>query len=141
MIIAVTGAAGFLGRQVALTLIRAGHQVRALDIRPPLAGNAPAETRFPIIEADLTDPAAARDGIAGVDAVVHAAGVPRPDGRPPHDIFTINVTATFAVVQAVTDLGGKHPVYPSSVRVLGYPVFERPVTPPPLPIHEQIPPA
>src|SRR5258708_21917763 len=129
MIIAVTGAAGFLGRQVALTLTRAGHQVRALDIRPPLAGNAPAETRFPIVEADLTDPAAARDGIAGVDAVVHAAGVPRPDGRPPHDIFTTNVTSTFAVVEAVTHPGGQHPVYPSSLRLPRCPLLPRPSPP------------
>jgi nucleoside-diphosphate-sugar epimerase len=141
MIIAVTGGAGFLGRHVARTLIRAGHQVRALDIRLPVAGDAPAETSFPIIEADLTDPAAARSGIAGVDAVVHAAGVPRPDGRPPDDIFTTNVTATFAVVQAATDLGVKHLVYASSISVLGYPFFERPITPPYLPIDEQVPPA
>jgi nucleoside-diphosphate-sugar epimerase len=141
VIIAVTGAAGFLGRQVALTLIRAGHQVRALDIRSPPAVNAPAGARFPIVKADLTDPAAARDGLAGVDAVVHAAGVPRPDGRTPHDIFTLNVTAAFDVIQAAADLGVTHLVYASSISVLGYPFFEQPITPPYLPIDEQVPPA
>lgn len=66
MDVAVTGASGFLGRPLVAALVAAGHQVRRVVRHEPVDAD---EVRW--------DPGAGtidRDGLAGVDAVVHLAG-------------------------------------------------------------------
>ena len=74
MLIAVTGASGFVGRHVTALLARRGHHVRALvrrDGRGTAAEGLPAD-RTP---GDLADPAALAALTRGADVVVHLVGI------------------------------------------------------------------
>jgi nucleoside-diphosphate-sugar epimerase len=115
--VAVTGAAGLLGRHVGAALAAEGHEVIGID-RP---GRGAARG------ADLTAPGAARAALAGAEALVHAAAIPRPNGSTPEAVFSTNVGATFAVLEAAEALGVARVILASSFSVLGLPVAPRPV--------------
>lgn len=133
MRVVVTGAAGLLGRAVAAACAAAGHDVRALDrVTPP---DGPWERAT----ADLADLGAAAQLVAGAEAVVHCAAIPRPTGRAPAEIFTVNLGSVYAVVEAARLAGVRRFVYASSFAVLGFP-FGRPLPRPAfLPIDESHP--
>ncbi len=99
----VTGAAGFVGARLVRELLAVGAEPFALDA--PGSADAPrlAGVRCPRMEADLSDPAAARDAISEVDPhfVFHLAGTidmsPRADAPA---LVAANVTAAANVVAA-----------------------------------------
>ena len=130
MIIAVTGAAGFLGAQVAASLRAAGHEVRGLDVV------APAASRVAVV--DLRDPQATRAALEGCDGVAHLAGYPRAGDHAPYDVFTTNTAISFSVLDAAVDAGVTTLVYVSSISVIGYPFFVQPIPPSYLPLDEGI---
>lgn len=67
--IAVTGGAGFIGSHVVDALIEAGHNVRVLDLRPPIQANAEWA------EVDLLDQDALTDALKGCGPVFHLAAM------------------------------------------------------------------
>ncbi|HEX7823090.1 MAG TPA: NAD(P)H-binding protein [Sphingobium sp.] len=69
MIVALTGATGFLGGAVLERLIAQGHQIRALTRRPQRE-----RVGVTWIAGDLADEAALTSLVAGTDAVIHVAG-------------------------------------------------------------------
>lgn len=69
MIVALTGATGFLGGAVLERLIAEGHDVQALTRRPQ-----PERAGVEWISGDLADGAALAALVAGTDAVIHVAG-------------------------------------------------------------------
>ena len=74
----VTGGAGFIGRHVVGELLDRGVAVRALDdLSRARPGSLEAFTGRPgylgLTQGDVTDPAALRDGLMGVDTVFHLA--------------------------------------------------------------------
>jgi uncharacterized protein (TIGR01777 family) len=82
MNIAMTGATGFVGRELAPELRRAGHEVRAISLREPLAA----------------------DALAGCDAVVHLAGEPVAQRWTPQArerIMRSRVEGTHRLVEAM----------------------------------------
>jgi hypothetical protein len=93
MRILVTGARGKLGAATLDTLLRAGHEVTAVDRLPPVYERA-GQVRY--IQADLTDAGHAAAVLPGHDAVVHAAGIPSPVKNPPHEILQTNLMATYS---------------------------------------------
>ncbi|WP_411100473.1 NAD-dependent epimerase/dehydratase family protein [Streptomyces sp. x-45] len=76
-LVAVLGASGFLGAAVTAELVDAPVRLRLVsrERKLPLPASS-AETHL----ADLTDPRAVRDAVAGADAVIHLAAH-LPDGR------------------------------------------------------------
>ncbi|MCU1529564.1 MAG: NAD-dependent epimerase/dehydratase [Frondihabitans sp.] len=130
MTIAVTGASGFLGRQVAAALRAHGHDVRGLDVTPDRDGGGTV--------VDLSDPDATREALAGCTGVVHLAGYPRAGDHTPHDVFTTNTSISFSVIDAAVDVGVTDLVFVSSVSVIGYPFFTHPIVPDHLPLDEAI---
>ena len=74
MIIALTGATGFLGGHVLRRTLEAGHNVRALTRKP-----RPAQNGVDWVAGSLDDPASLMKLCEGTDAVVHVAGVVNGD--------------------------------------------------------------
>jgi nucleoside-diphosphate-sugar epimerase len=133
--VVVTGSSGLLGRHVVSAMKRAGHEVRGVDLAP--AGNQSPEV--PFLSADLTDPGQAFQSLAGAEAVVHAAAIPRPVGRTASEVFRTNVLAAHNVAEASLMHGVARIVNASSFSVLGWPFNPQPLIPEFLPIDESHP--
>jgi len=99
--VALTGATGFIGRHLAADLIARGVSVTAI-VRPGSRHEAPPGTT--VVHAVL-DAAALQQAFAGIDAVVHLAGVVSAvDAR----VFTaVNVEGTRAVASAASRAGAR----------------------------------
>lgn len=115
MRVLVTGAGGGIGRVVVAELAAHGHAVVALD---RAAEQVPAEARQ-VHVGDCRDAELVRAAMAGVDAVVHLAGVPRPDLVPDVELFAGNTQATFTVLEEAVRAGVRRVMTASSVSALG----------------------
>jgi len=134
--VAVTGAAGKLGRAVVAHLRASGWDVLSLDrVRPGAdAGEA--------LVVDLTDYGQVVDVLAGrvdehvrpLDAVVHLAAIPAPGQVPNSATFANNATVSWNVFNAARAAGITNVVWASSETVLGLP-FDSP--PPYVPLDEE----
>ena len=128
MKVVVTGASGLLGRHVASALVDAGHEVTGVDTMPP-----PSTFGWSHVTADATDTGAMLQVVRDCAAVLHIAAIPRPTGRVAEEVFRVNASAAFNVVEAAVVNCVPRLVYASSMSILGYPFFERPVVPEYLP--------
>ena len=110
----VTGVTGFLGWRTATLLAERGHDVLGLS-RP---GSAPRAHSAGVAaeRIDAGDPAA-RDLVAGIDVVLHFAGVPDPAGarRDPARAVRENAGTTANLLDGCLEHGAAL-IYPSSVR-------------------------
>lgn len=79
MRVAITGAAGRIGRRLMPALADAGHDVRGIDVVRP---DEPWADR--VVVADVgSDDAALTDVLTGADAVVHLAAIAMRPTSPP----------------------------------------------------------
>ncbi|TCK64514.1 nucleoside-diphosphate-sugar epimerase [Curtobacterium sp. PhB136] len=106
----VTGASGFLGRAVAAAVRDAGHDVRTFQRRP---SGVPGVTD---VLGTMTDAAAVRAAVDGVEAVVHLAAKVSLAGDPA-DFVRVNVDGTRSLVAAARDAGVSRFVFVSSPSV------------------------
>ncbi len=119
----VTGGAGFIGSNIAHTLVARGESVRILDDfstgRPQnLAGIA---DRVEIVRGDLRDPDAVARAVAGVEIVLHQAALnsnPRSI-REPGPTNAVNVLGTLNLLEASLQAKVRRVVYASSSSVYG----------------------
>lgn len=95
MRVLVTGAAGFLGSALVRALAARGDEVRALVRRPAPALAVPGVA---LVTADVTDPAALRAAVRGVEVVFHLAGVRRATG--PEEFRAVNAASTRTLLDA-----------------------------------------
>ena len=109
--ILLTGAGGFVGRGLAPALAADGWIVRAAMRRPaPLAGVSE------FAEADLSAPVDWTDALAGVDAVVHSAGIAHAGPGLPDALYDrVNRAATLELAGAAAGRVGRF-VFVSSIR-------------------------
>jgi nucleoside-diphosphate-sugar epimerase len=115
--ILITGAAGFLGRGIVREAADAGLSVRAVD-KIDFQFGAPIECS----KVDIFNPTSLRRTMAGVDAVIHAAGLAHRFGRYKPDsseFHRINENGTANVAQAAIEAGVRHLILISSVSVYG----------------------
>jgi nucleoside-diphosphate-sugar epimerase len=110
----VTGATGFCGRPLVAALADAGYAVRAAvrgTPAPPFVG------AVEVVQVDLAASIDWAPLLAGVDAVVHLAGIAHARARIPDERYdAINHRATAALAQAARAAGVQHLVFVSSVR-------------------------
>jgi UDP-glucose 4-epimerase len=96
MQITVTGGSGFVGSHVVDALLRAGHDVRVIDQRPPL--QLEADWR----EIDLLDEEALTGALAGSDAVFHLAAMADVNDvlAKPVESVALNALGTVRLLEA-----------------------------------------
>ena len=114
----VTGATGFLGRNLVPDLVERGHQVTLL-----LRGGSDASVfeRLPIRRApgDVLDPPSLRAGLEGCDIVVHAAGVVSYRRADEGLLQDVHVQGTENVCRAALERGVRRFVHVSSTAAVG----------------------
>jgi dihydroflavonol-4-reductase len=97
MRIAITGANGHVGANLARLLLYEGHQLRLLiHERDDAVAGLTAER----VRGDVTDAATVRPLVRGMDAVIHAAARISIDGDRDGGLARVNVAGTRAVVEA-----------------------------------------
>ncbi|MCU0947889.1 MAG: NAD(P)H-binding protein [Porphyrobacter sp.] len=107
-LIALSGATGFVGSHTLEAALAAGYQVRALTRR-----KQPDVDGVQWVLGTLDDPAALAALVAGVDAVVHVAGLTNtPD---PGEFEAANVAGTANIIAAMHDAKVKRLVFVSSL--------------------------
>ncbi|HEX7058981.1 MAG TPA: NAD-dependent epimerase/dehydratase family protein [Solirubrobacterales bacterium] len=116
----VTGGTGFIGGEVARQLRARGDQVACL-VRTPEKGKKVAELGCELVSGDLGDREALQQGMAGCDAVIHAAAmyeVGIPKSQHPA-MWEANVAGTENVMRAALEAKVPRIVYVSTVGVFG----------------------
>ena len=115
--IAVTGAAGSLGKALIERLLASGHHVKALIRSETQAQKMQAEN-LEVVIGDVRDEATLEKLLEGASVVMHLAAWM---GKPFDEKIaqSINVTATDAVVRLAAAAGVKRAVLASSVAVYG----------------------
>lgn len=106
MKIAITGATGFVGGHLAVTLAQRGHEVvaiaRGID-RRPWATEVRGTKGVGLVAAGLADADALRRAFVGCDAVAHCAGINHELGSQTYD--AVHVDGTRNVVHAAEQAG------------------------------------
>ena len=120
-LIALTGATGFIGRHLLRCLPAHGYRVRVLLRRP---AELPPEAHGAVV-GDLARPRNMAAALAGVDAVVHSAGLAHAmSGLPEDDYRTLNTEATIALAQAAKRAGARRFVFLPSIRAQSGPTAD-----------------
>ncbi|MFJ8062365.1 NAD-dependent epimerase/dehydratase family protein [Streptomyces sp. NPDC096142] len=107
----LTGAAGGLGTLMRELLPSYGYELRLLDVRP-IEGEPDA------ITADLSDRAALREAVRGVDAIIHLAGISLEASFD--KILASNIEGTYNLYEAARQEGVPRIVFASSNHAVGY---------------------
>ncbi len=99
----VTGATGYIGRQLCRRLVADGHEVRAL-VRAPERARLLADAGVATFPGDVTDRASMREGMSGAEAVIHAAA-DLDLGGPAGRMEAVNVGGSENVASLAWKLG------------------------------------
>ena len=135
MRVLLTGGAGYIGSHTALALLESGNEVVALDD----LSNASRESLHRVevltgktvdfVEADLTDAAATRQSLEGVefDAVIHFAGLKAvgESVAQPTRYYRTNIDSTLTLLDLMRERGVTRLVFSSSATVYGDPLTDR----------------
>jgi uncharacterized protein YbjT (DUF2867 family) len=112
LLVAITGATGFVGRHVAALLVRRGHRVRALARRPARARFL-ADQGVELVAGHLGDGSALATLARGADAVVHLVGIIVEQGAA--TFSAVHVEGTRAMLSAAAQARVRHFVHMSAV--------------------------
>jgi nucleoside-diphosphate-sugar epimerase len=113
MLLALTGATGFIGQHLLRELPKRGYRLRVLLRRPTAVPTWSASA----VIGDLTRPQNMSEALAGVDAVIHSAGLAQAmSGVPEDDYRVVNTEATIGLARAARRAGAKRFVFLSSIR-------------------------
>lgn len=120
-LIALTGATGFIGRHLLRELPKRGYRFRVLLRRPV---DVPLDCDSAVI-GDLARPQNLSAALAGVDAVIHSAGVPAGlSGLPEDDHRALDAEATIGLARSAMRSGARRFVFLSSIRAQSGPTAQ-----------------
>jgi nucleoside-diphosphate-sugar epimerase len=112
-LVALTGATGFIGRHLLKGLSDRGYRLRVLLRRPTMMPEGCAG----VLIGDIAKPYNMSEALAGVDAVIHSAGMSHAmTGIPEDDYRLLNTEATVRFAKAAERAGVKRFVFLSSIR-------------------------
>jgi nucleoside-diphosphate-sugar epimerase len=113
MLLALTGATGFIGQHLLRELPKRGYRLRVLLRRP---ASVPMQAASAVI-GDLARPQNMSTALEGVDAVIHSAGLAQAmSGVPEDDYRVLNTEATIRLARAARRAGAKRFIFLSSIR-------------------------
>jgi uronate dehydrogenase len=121
--ILITGAAGEIGSSLRRGLRESFQSLRLVDVKPLHAEHASEE----VMLADLFDMEQACRATAGINCVVHLAGIPRENTWEP--ILRNNVAALYNLLEASAQNGVRRIIFASSNHVIGFYRNDRDVYP------------
>jgi nucleoside-diphosphate-sugar epimerase len=125
MLLALTGATGFIGQYLLRELPKRGHRLRVLLRHPSVV---PMQCASAVI-GDLARPRNMSAALEGVDAVIHSAGFTHGmSGIPEDDYRLLNTEATIGLARAARRAGAKRFVFLSSIRAQSGPTAETVLT-------------
>ena len=150
MKVMITGAGGFIARELIKELEVRGHELLLVDrINPedatlfvpglPERVKSPLVTAWPYLKAEITDPQAMARAVEGVDAIIHLAAA--VSGDPELGIATMhaNVCGTYIILDAARRAGVQRFLCASSINAFGtfyWRVSNKPVVYQQLPLDE-----
>jgi nucleoside-diphosphate-sugar epimerase len=114
----VTGATGLVGAHTVMELLRTGHRVRLLVRSREKAEKYFAAHSITIddyLVGDMRDAETIRQGLAGCDALVHAAAVVGIEKSQAEEIYRSNLQALRAVLDTAIAAGTPNIIYVSSI--------------------------
>ena len=118
MRVLITGGTGFVGREVAGELLRAGHDA-ALLVRPGSEGKDPPPQgpyrRAELLPGDVLDPGSLLEAIRGCDAVIHLVGIIREFPEKGITFEQLHTRASFNVISAIKTVGPKRYLHMSAL--------------------------
>lgn len=127
MKVLVTGASGFIGRPFTAALAQAGHGVRAA-VRDRRAQHFPPGVEV-AMQPDLANPVFWAPLVAGMDAVVHLAGIAHVGPDVPESTYDrVNHMATAELVRAAAAAGVQRFIFMSSTRAQVGAAADEPLT-------------
>lgn len=118
MKILVTGATGYVGHQLTLTLAERGDEVHAL-VRNPMSVNVPKHKNIRVFTGDITDPRSITSAMLGCKQVYHTAARVGLWARNPSLFYDTNVEGTRNVLDAALQTGVEKLVFTSTCGVIG----------------------
>jgi nucleoside-diphosphate-sugar epimerase len=131
--VVVTGGSGRLGQLVIHELLSHDYQVLSLDRLRPAVNLCPSWI------ADLRSSGAVYEALIGAYGVIHLGAYQAPGLAPDAEVFSNNVTATYNVLKAASDLGVKKAVIASSTAAFGFIYASKRILPEYLPLDEKHP--
>ncbi|MPZ37811.1 MAG: NAD-dependent epimerase/dehydratase family protein [Rhizobiales bacterium] len=118
-VVALTGATGFIGQYLLSELPKRGYRLRVLLRRP---STLPLSSASAVI-GDLARAQNMSQALAGVDVVIHSAGIAHTmSGVPEDDYRLLNTEATIRLARAAQRAGARRFVFLSSIRAQCGPV-------------------
>jgi UDP-glucose 4-epimerase len=125
MLLALTGATGFIGQHLLRELPKRGYRLRVLLRKP---SSVPMQCASAVI-GNLDRPRNMSAALEGVDAVIHSAGFTHGmSGIPEEDYRLLNTEATINLARAARRAGAKRFVFLSSIRAQCGPTAEMVLT-------------
>ncbi len=129
----VTGAAGYVGREVVAHLLERGDHVTALDLSLPELGSE-------VVRVDMTDKPALDEALRdhSFDRILHIASLPGDTGDP-FEMVRVNVGGCLNMLEIARKTGVKRFVLTSSISAVGWFPATKFVPPDYLPVDERHP--
>jgi dihydroflavonol-4-reductase len=118
VIVAVTGASGLLGGNIAAVLAAEGHTVRCTRRDRSRVGHL-THLDLDWVDAPLDDGDKLTAAFSGAEIVIHAAALTRMRPKPTKDLLATNVEGTRHVVDAVRRAGVRRLVHVSTTAAVG----------------------
>ncbi len=118
MKVLVTGATGYIGHQLALTLAERGNGVNVL-VRNPGSVNVPQHKNIKVFTGNITDLQSITAAILDCEQVYHTAALVKLFAKDPAEFYKVNVEGTKNVLSKALETGVKKLVFTSSCGVMG----------------------